>query len=260
MKVLVTLAFLWSFHVLQAQSALIDQRVDSKETVSVGSSHESGQQLLDTMTVQATSFFVNEDSNQYRVLRRAIEKIKQAAAKMDGDFVEISKTKIEPVAYAKTIYLNPNSWYYEQRVNQQLNQPVLTSRPPRQPLDFTSRLNLRTAEGYKCTLTGRVYKTLKSNSPPRGIEDFEHFFNRGKILSVASKSRITKSGLALEQPHDFPDFSIGHWATENGLIYVYLDIRYIPVHKYRVMYFDEKKLMLTYQQGKSKYSILALAH
>ncbi len=66
---------------VQAQSSNSPHRLEEWKKVRVGVHSDSTQDLIDEISVKSTSFFVNEDSNKYRVLQRAIVRIKKDRSK-----------------------------------------------------------------------------------------------------------------------------------------------------------------------------------
>lgn len=98
MKIIIIVSFCVCLGgLLKAQPSKRSFPMEEWEKVRIGAPSDSTDRLIDEITVKSTSYFINEDSNQYRALQKAIVKIKKAAVSMGGDFVEIKEKEILPM-------------------------------------------------------------------------------------------------------------------------------------------------------------------
>ena len=124
-----------------------------------------------------------------------------------------------------------------------------------QRVDFNNVLD--SDQGYKCIVKAKIFKSksnLRMQDLIAGVD------KANDIFAVASKWRVTRSGNIQQLPFDAQTFSIDDYETENGDVYVYMDLQRDPVHKFKVDSFDKNKMLCSYRQGHAIYYLLALKH
>ncbi len=129
-------------------------------------------------------------------------------------------------------------------------------------LMYTQRTDLNNVldsdQGYKCLLTAKIYKSKPGSN---NIQDFSAVIDKAdETFAIASKWRVTRSGHIQQLPFDAQTFSIDDYETENGDVYVFMDLQRDPVHKFKVDSYDNQKMLFSYRQGHAIYYLLALKH
>jgi|GEM_PF-6679094 hypothetical protein len=329
-RIIIFIAFSVCLYDLKAQSTKSSHRLEEWEKVRIGIPSDSTEKVIDEISVKSTSFFVNEDSNKYRALQKAIVKLKKEAVSMGGNFVEINQQEILPIndyvsgngisvhplvsqkilfrpesytsnefqlllagqypakgvplygdikvklaksdadavwAYYIQPYYRPYS-YYGQNISFRF--PLVIDKSssntfrPRNELMYSQRIDfndvLDADQGYKCIIKAKIFKS-KSNGNNFRLQDLIAGVDKtNDIFAVASKWRVTRSGNIQQLPFDAQTFSIDDYEMENGDVYVYMDLKRDPVHKFKVDSYDSQKMLFSYRQGHAIYYLLALKH
>jgi hypothetical protein len=85
---------------------------------------------------------------------------------------------------------------------------------------------------------------------------FQNLANTEPSCRLFSKLKMRYyNGKIIDQEFRTQEFTLKKYTIENGNIIIHQELKGIPVNQFRVTYFDEKKLILSYQHISSYYTL-----